>query len=99
MSFSEYDDKIIKELNIKTKHIFKISELKLYRDDKEIKEVKNIKVYSYKTYIFLECKKSYYYIPLDETNVPKDNLTNAIYEVIYQMNIGTVITEDYYGDF
>ena len=93
MSFSKYDDKAIKELNIKTKHIFQISELKLYRDGKEIKDVKNIKLYSYKTYIFLECKKSYYYIPLNESIVPKENLENAIYEVIHQIDISKIIDE------
>lgn len=93
MSLAKYDEKAIKESNIKTKHIFEISELKLYRDGKEVKDVKSIKLYSYKTYIFLECKKSYYYIPLNESIVPKKNLENAIKEVIHQIDISKIIDE------
>ncbi len=87
MSFSFKDDRTFKELNIKTKHIFKISDLKLYRDGKEIKDTNNIKVFSYKTYIFLECKKSYYFIPLEESTVSKDKIETAIYEVVHQIDI------------
>lgn len=93
MSFSKYDDRALKESNIKTKHIFSISDLKLYRDGKEIKNTKNIRVFSYKTYIFLECKKSYYYIPLGESNPAKDEIKTALYEVIYQIDIGKEIAK------
>ena len=88
VSFSRYDDKAFKKSNIKTRRVFKISELKLYRDGKEIKDVKRIKVFPYETYLFLECKKSYYYVPLEESNVPKETLINALYEVIRRIESG-----------
>ena len=37
-SFSKYDDKILKEKGIKTKHLFVIEEFTLFKDGKEIKE-------------------------------------------------------------
>ncbi len=93
ISFSKYDERALKESNIKTKHIFKISDLKLYRDGKEIKDTKIIKLSSYKKYLLLECKKSYYYIPLDAPNPDKVKITNALYGVIYQIDIGEEITK------
>ena len=38
-SFSKYDDKILKEKGIKTKHLFVIEEFTLFKDGKEIKEI------------------------------------------------------------
>ena len=46
-SFSKYDDKILKENGIKTKHLFKIEDFKLFKDNKEIKQKEHIKFYSY----------------------------------------------------
>ncbi len=57
MSFSKYDDKVLKEKGIKTKHLFKIDDFKLFKDGIEIKNKDQIKFYVYKKYIFLEFKK------------------------------------------
>lgn len=107
MSFSKYDEKALKKCNIKTKHFFKISDRKIYRDGQEIINTKNIKVSSYKTYILLECKKSYYYIPLDETNVSKEKIETALLEVVFQIEIDKEIDKvkefvennDIHGEF
>ena len=56
-SFSKYDDKILKEKGIKTKHLFVIEEFTLFKDGKEIKEIENINFYSYKKYVFFRIKK------------------------------------------
>ena len=93
MSFGKYEDKAFKENDIRTKHHFEIFDLKLYRDGKEIKDTKQIKIFSHKTYILLELKRSYYYVPLEESTVSKEILTNAIYEVIFQVSIAQVIDE------
>lgn len=106
-SFSKYDDKILKEKGIKTKHLFEIKELKLFKDCKEIKEKENINFYSYKKYVFLELKKSYYYIPKEELSISIDELIKRLREVIHGTSIEIIIQdvceyidENYFeGDF
>lgn len=97
-SFSKYDDKLLKEKGIKTKHLFVIKEFKLFKDSKEIKEKENINFYSYKKYIFLDLKESYYYIPKDELTISIDELMRRLREgllkyitsssmILYQINM------------
>ena len=90
-SFSKYDDKILKENGIKTKHIFRIEEFKLFKDNNEIKQKEHIMYYSYKKYILLELKKSYYYIPKDELQISINELTERLKEVIYGTSIEKII--------
>ena len=92
-SFSKYDDKILKEKGIKTKHLFVIEEFTLFKDDKEIKEIENIHFYSYKKYVFLELKKSYYYIPKDELSIGIDELIKRLREVKFGTSIERIIQE------
>lgn len=91
-SFSKYDDKILKEKDIKTKHLFVIEEFKLFKDDKEIKQ-KDFLFYTYKKYVFLDLKKSYYYIPKDELTISIDVLTKRLKEVIFGTSIEKIIEE------
>ena len=90
-SFSKYDDKILKEKGIKTKHLFKIEDFKLFKDNKEIKQKEHIKFYSYKNYIFLELTKSYYYIPKDELPISINELTKKLREVVFGISIEKII--------
>ena len=90
-SFSKYDDKILKENGIKTKHVFRIEEFKLFKDNNEIKQKEHIMFYSYKKYILLELKKSYYYIPKDELQISINELTERLREVIYGTSIEKII--------
>lgn len=90
-SFSKYDDKALKKAGIKTKHIFRIEEFKLYKDNNEIKQKEHIMFYSYKKYILLELKKSYYYIPKDELQISINELTERLREVIYGTSIEKII--------
>lgn len=92
-SFSKYDDKILKEKGIKTKHLFIIDEFRLFKDNKEIKEKENIKFYSYKNYIFLETKKSYYYVPKDELSISINELMKKLREVKFEISINKIIDE------
>ena len=90
-SFSKCDDKILKEKGIKTKHLFKIEDFKLFKDNKEIKQKEHIKFYSYKNYIFLELTKSYYYIPKDELPISINELTEKLREVVFGISIEKII--------
>lgn len=90
-SFSKYDDKILKENGIKTKHLFKIEDFKLFKDNKEIKQKEHIKFYSYKKYIFLVLKKSYYYIPKDELPISINELTEKFREVVFGISVEKII--------
>ena len=90
-SFSKYDDKILKEKGIKTKHLFIIDEFKLFKDNKEIKQKEHIKFYSYKNYIFLELTKSYYYIPKDELPISINELTEKLREVVFGISVEKII--------
>lgn len=90
-SFSKYDDKILKEKGIKTKHLFKIDEFKLFKDNKEIKQKEHIKFYSYKNYIFLELTKSCYYIPKDELPISINELTEKLREVVFGISVEKII--------
>lgn len=92
-SFSKYDDKILKEKGIKTKHLFVIEEFTLFKDGKEIKEIENINFYSYRKYVFLELKKSYYYIPKDELSIGIDELIKRLREVKFGTSIERIIQE------
>ena len=92
-SFSKYDDKILKEKGIKTKHLFVIEEFTLFKDDKEIKEIENINFYSYKKNVYLELKKSYYYIPKDELSISIDELIKRLREVKFGTSIERIIQE------
>ena len=92
-SFSKYDDKAFKENGIKTKHLFIIEEFKLFKDSKEIKERENINFYTYKKYVFLELKKSYYYIPKDELSISIDELAKKLREVKFGTSIEKIIQE------
>ena len=106
-SFSKYEDKILKEKGIKTKHLFIIDDFKLFKDSKEIKQKEHIKFYSYKNYVFLELKKSYYYIPKDELQISINELSNKLREVVFGTSIGSIIdcvksyldNNDIKGDF
>ena len=73
-----------------------VNELKLRL--KEIKEKENINFYSYKKYIFLDLKESYYYIPKDELTISIDELMRRLREgllkyitsssmILYQINM------------
>ena len=75
---SKCDDKVLKEKGIKTKHLFIIDELKLFIDDKEIKDKENINFYVYKKYVFLDLKEAYYFIPIDELTFESDQLTEKL---------------------
>lgn len=90
-SFSKYEDKALKKAGIKTKHIFRIEEFKLFKDNNEIKQKEHIMFYSYKKYILLELKKSYYYIPKDELQISINELTERLREVIYGTSIEKII--------
>lgn len=90
-SFSKYDDKILKEKGIKTKHLFIIDEFRLFKDNKDIKEKENIKFYLYKNYIFLEIKKSYYYVPKDELSISINELMEKLREVKFEISINKII--------
>lgn len=92
-SFSKYDDKILKEKGIKTKHLFIIDEFRLFKDNKDIKEKENINFYSYKKYVFLELKKSYYYIPKDELSISINELMEKLREVKFEISINKIIEE------
>ncbi len=91
-SFSKYDDKILKEKSIKTKHLFVIKEFKLFKDSKKIKK-ENINFYSYKKYILLELKKCYYYIPKEELSISIDEFTKRLREVMHGTSIEKIIKE------
>ncbi len=90
-SFSKYEDKALKKADIKTKHIFRIEEFKLFKGNNEIKQKEHIMFYSYKKYILLELKKSYYYIPKDELQISINELTERLREVIYGTSIEKII--------
>ena len=90
---SKYDDKVLKERGIKTKHLFIIDELKLFIDDKEIKDKENINFYVYKKYVFLDLKEAYYFIPINELNVRVDELTEKLREVKFGVRIENIIQE------
>jgi hypothetical protein len=90
-SFSKYEDKALKKAGIKTKHIFRIEEFKLFKGNNEIKQKEHIMFYSYKKYILLELKKSYYYIPKDELQISINELTERLREVIYGTSIEKII--------
>lgn len=90
-SLSKYEDKAFKKAGIKTKHIFRIEEFKLFKDNNEIKQKEHIMFYSYKKYILLELKKSYYYIPKDELQISINELTERLREVIYGTSIEKII--------
>lgn len=90
-SFSKYEDKALKKAGIKTKHIFRIEEFKLFKDNNEIKQKEHIMFYSYKKYILLELKKSYYYIPKDELQISINELTERLREVKYGTSIKKII--------
>ncbi len=90
-SFSKYEDKALKKAGIKTKHIFRIEEFKLFKDNNEIKQKEHIMFYSYKKYTVLELKKSYYYIPKDELQISINELTERLREVIYGTSIEKII--------
>lgn len=90
-SFSKYDDKILKENGIKTKHLFKIEDFKLFKDNKEIKQKEHIKFYSYKKYIFLDLKKSYYYIPKDDLPISINELCERLREVVFGTSVEKII--------
>lgn len=93
MSFSKYDDKVLKEKGIKTKHLFIIDDFKLYKDGIEIKNKYQIKFYVYKKYIFLELKKSYFYIPNEELNITSKELAKKLREVIYGTSVENIIID------
>lgn len=93
MSFSKYDDKVLKENGIKTKHLFKIDDLKIYKDGIEIKNKDQIKFFVYKKYIFLELKKSYFYIPNEELNIASNELAKKLREVIYGTSVENIIID------
>lgn len=93
MSFSKYDDKVLKEAGIKTKHQFKIDDFKLFKDGIEIKSKDQIKFYVYKKYIFLELKKSYFYIPNEELNITSNEIAKKLREVIYGTSVENIITD------
>ena len=90
-SFSKYEDKALKKAGIKTKHIFRIEEFKLFKDNNEIKQKEHITFYSCKKYILLELKKSYYYIPKDELQISINELTERLREVKYGTSIKKII--------
>ena len=90
-SFSKYEDKILKEKGVKTKHLFIIDEFKLFKDNKEIKQKEHIMFYLYKKYILLELKKSYYYIPIDELLISGNELYGKLREVKYGTSIDNII--------
>src|SRR5690554_1515344 len=93
MSFSKYDAKVLKENGIKTKHLFKIDDLKIYKDGIEIKNKDQIKYIVYKKYIFLELKKSYFYIPNEELNITSNELAKKLREVIYGTSVENIIID------
>lgn len=93
ISFAKYDEKILKEKGVKTKHLFVIKEFKLFKDGKEVKESENINFYLYKNYVFLILKKSYYYIPKDELKISVDELDKRLKEVIFKTSIEKIIQE------
>ena len=93
MSFSKYDDKILKEKGINTKHIFKIDDFKLYKDSIEIKNKDHIKFYVYRNYLFLELKQSYYYIPNEELNIASNELAKKLREVKYGTSVENIISD------
>ncbi|MCI6508410.1 MAG: hypothetical protein PUH11_06295 [Bacilli bacterium] len=90
---SKCDDKVLKEKGIKTKHLFIIDELKLFIDDKEIKDKENINFYVYKKYVFLDLKEAYYFIPIDELTFEIDQLTEKLREVKFGVRIENIIQE------
>ncbi len=92
-SFNKHDDKILKLKGIHTKHKFKIDQFKLFKDNVEIKEKRYIKFYTYKNYIFLELKQSYYYIPKEELTISISELVDKIREVQFGIS-NKVIIED-----
>lgn len=93
MSFSKYDDKVLKEKGIQIKHLFKIDDFKLYKDGIEIKNKDQIKFYVYKKYIFLELKKSYFYIPNEELNITSNELAKKLREVMYATSVENIIID------
>lgn len=91
LSFGKYDDEALKANGIKTKHLFIIDNFKLFKNGCEVKGVKYIKYYVYKTYIFLELKESYYYIPIEELPVEVAEFTERLMEVLYGISIDNII--------
>lgn len=65
---AKYDDRIFLK-GLKTKHLFQLSNAKLYKDGKEVKQVEKIKLYRRKKYLFLVTGRSYFRIPNDAYTV------------------------------
>lgn len=58
--FKKLDDKFLEET--KQKHQFLISEGRVYRDNKEVKDYKSWKIYKYKSFLFIITKHTFYII-------------------------------------
>lgn len=61
----KYDNEVFLK-GIRKKHLFKVENLKIYKDGKEIKRVDKIRLYKHKNYLFLETADSFFRIPDDE---------------------------------
>ena len=59
--FSKYDDRVFLS-NLKKDHIFEIKNNSLFKDGKEIKLIKSVKIYRYKKFLYMETSHSMFVI-------------------------------------
>ena len=59
--FSKYDDRVFLS-NLKKDHTFEIKNNSLFKDGKEIKLIRSVKIYRYKKFLFMETSHSMFVI-------------------------------------
>ena len=63
--FVKYDNEVFLK-GLRKKHLFKVENVKIYKDGKEIKRINKIRLYKHKNYLLMKTADSFFRIPDDE---------------------------------